>query len=90
MVDLSNYNFKSLTVSLVKSEEYIINLYIDECLKSERTVSSNRRMRIILDTKYKQADLNKFMTKKCQRLNSIKLESLLNILKTINSCLMEI
>ena len=51
MVDLSNYEVKSLTYTIVKPEESFINLYVNECVESESTISSTSRMRIILDTK---------------------------------------
>ena len=51
MVDLNNYKVKSLTENIVKPEKYFINLYVNECLESESTISSTSRMRIILDTK---------------------------------------
>ena len=38
-------------------------------------------MRRIIDTRYEKADLNKFMTEKCQYLSPSEQESLLNILK---------
>ena len=61
MVVLSNYDFKYLTVNIIKPEESFINLCANKCLKSESTISSTRRMRIILDAKYENTDLNKFM-----------------------------
>ena len=36
---------------------------------------------MILDAKYEQADLNKFVTKKWQHLNTKELERLLNLLQ---------
>ena len=53
MVDISNYDFKYITDKIVKPEESFINLYVDECLEYDSTISSTRRMRIILDVKYK-------------------------------------
>ena len=69
MVDLSNYDFKYLTENIVKPEEYFINSYVDKCLKSESTIISTPIMRIILDAKYENYDLNKFMTEQCQHLS---------------------
>ena len=51
MVDLSNYKVKPLTEKIVKPKKSFINLYVNECLESESTISSTSRMRIILDTK---------------------------------------
>ena len=79
MADLSNYNFKYLTVKIVKPEEYFINLYVYKCLEYESSIRSTRRMRKILHTKYEEADLNKVMTEKCQHLRPSKQDILLNI-----------
>ena len=62
MVDLSNYDFKSLMENIVKTEEYFINFYINKYLKSESSISSMRIMRRILEAKYENADLSKVMT----------------------------
>ena len=59
MVDVSTYDFKPLTENKVKPEESFINVYIDECLDSEGTISSTPRIRRILDAKYEKDDLNK-------------------------------
>ena len=80
MVYLINYEFKSLTENILKPEESFINFYVDECLKSNITTSSTRRMRIIVDAKYEKDDLNKFMTEKFQHLIPSEQESLLNYL----------
>ena len=54
MVDVSNYDFKYLTEKIVKPEESFINAYLDKCLKCESPISPMRRMRIIIDAKYKK------------------------------------
>ena len=72
MVDLRNYDFKSLTDNIVKLEESFINLYVDECLESESTISSTRRMRILLDARYEKSDLNKVIIETFQHLSPIK------------------
>ena len=69
MVDFLKIEFESLTDKIVKLEESFINSYVNECLKSEITISSTRRMRKSLDAKYEKADLNKVMTEQCQHLN---------------------
>ena len=43
-------------------------------------MSSTHRMRRIIDTKYKKADLNKVMTEQCQHLTDIEHHRLLHIL----------
>ena len=65
MVDVSSYNFKSITYKTVKPEESFINLYVKKRLESNSAKSSTRRMRRILDAKCKKADLNKVMAEKC-------------------------
>ena len=81
MVDISNYNFNIITDKTVKPEESFINLYANECLKSDSAISATCRMRIILDVKYKKSDLNKVMTKKCQHLNNKERKILLILLR---------
>ena len=68
MVDIRNYYFKPLTDKKVKPEESFINSYVDECLESEGTISSTRRIRRILDAKYRKAALNQVMSKQCQHI----------------------
>ena len=51
MVDVSNYNFKSITEKTVKPEESFVNLYVDKCLESVNTIKSTCRMRRILYAK---------------------------------------
>ena len=48
MVDVSNYDFRTLIDKIVKPEEYFINVYVEKCLKSEGAISSTRRMRRII------------------------------------------
>ena len=67
MVDVSNYGFKYMTDKTVKPEESFVNLYVDECFKSNNTISSTLRMLIILYAKYKKSDLNEVMTEQCQK-----------------------
>ena len=47
MVDVSTYDFKTLTDNKVKPEESFINRYVGEYLDSDGTISSTRRIRII-------------------------------------------
>ena len=55
-------------------------MYVDECLESESAISPTRRMRRILDNKYKKVDLNTVMYKQCQQLNATEHHRLLTIL----------
>ena len=82
MVDVSNCDFTYLTDKTVKSEESFINSYFNECLESDITISSMRRICGILDAKYKKEDLNKVTAKQCQHLTSNKYRNLLDLLKS--------
>ena len=77
MVDVITYAFKLLTQKIVKPEENFINAYFNEYLKYEGSISSTRRMRRIMDAKYKNAYLNKVMAKQCQHLSIKEPEKLL-------------
>ena len=84
MVDVSNYNFKSITHKTVKPEGCFINLYIDKEFKSDNPIKSTRRMCRILDVKYENADINEIMTKQCQKhLTATKLHALLQLLNKL-------
>ena len=89
MVDLSNCDFKPLSVKIVKPEESFINAYVNECLGSEGDISSTRIMRRILDAKHNKADLNKVMSNKCQHLSPKEGEKIFNLCVTLNICSME-
>ena len=80
MVDVSNYEFKSLMNKIFKPEESFIYLYVYECLESEITITSTRRMRITLDAQYEKADLNKEMTWQYQHLTPSKRENIYSFL----------
>ena len=54
MFDISNYDYKTLTDKIVKPEESFLNSCVNECFESEKRISQTRKMRIILDTKYKK------------------------------------
>ena len=69
MVDASTYDFKPLTNNKVKPGESFINGYVDNCLNSEGTINSTRRIRRILDSNYEKDDLNKVMDEQCQHLS---------------------
>ena len=81
MVNVGNYNFKSITDKTIDPEESFVNLYVYERLESYSAISSTHMMHIILDTKYKEADLNKVMTKQCQHRTATERHRLLKFLK---------
>ena len=70
MVDVNNYGFNILMSKTVKPKEYFINAYVSECFEYESAISATLRIRRISDAKYEKADLNKFMTKQFQHLNT--------------------
>ena len=69
MVELSNYEFKSLMENIAKTEEYFINLYINKYPKSESSISSMHIVHRILEDKYEKDNLNKIITEQCQHLS---------------------
>ena len=81
MVDVNNYEFKYITDKTVKPEDYFIKSNVNECLESDSAMSSTRRMRRILNSKYIKADLNKILTKKYQHLTAIESHRLLHLLE---------
>ena len=89
MFGVSSYNFKPLTKKIVKPKESFINVYVNECHKSDVTISSTRIVRRILDAKYKKFGLNTVMANKFQHLSPKELERLLNLLRKFEDFLME-
>ena len=81
MVDVINYDFNIITDRTVKPEEYVINSYGNGCFEPKSAISATRRMRNILDAKYKKEDLNRVMIEQCQHLNTGKRKRLLNLLR---------
>ena len=82
MVDVRNYNFKSIKDTTVKPEESFVKLYVDTISESYSAIKSTFRMRRIIYAKYKKADQNKVMTKQCQKhLTSKERHRLLQLLK---------
>ena len=70
MEDVSNYDFLSIIDKTVKPEESFINSYVDKSLEPDSVISLTLQMRRIIDTKYREADINKVMDKQCQHLNA--------------------
>ena len=58
MVDATNYKLTSITDKTDKTEESIINLYVNKWFEFDSEKSSTRQIRRIIDSKYKNADLN--------------------------------
>ena len=79
MDDVRSYDFTSTTDKTVKPKESFINSHVDEWIEPDSEISSTRRMRRIIDTKYEKADLNKVTSEQCQHLNTIERYRLLNL-----------
>ena len=54
MFDVISCGYAALTDKIVQPEESFLNLCVNECFESENRISQTRKMRIILDTKYKK------------------------------------
>ena len=58
-----------------------MNTYVEELYESEHARTSTKWLRVILDAKYKQADLNKVTEKQCKHLTEVKCNELLKLLQ---------
>ena len=58
MVDLGTYLFKDLDTGKNTPEESFTNAYAGEVYESEHVRTAKKRLRVILDAKYKKADLH--------------------------------
>ena len=56
---LYEYDFKTLNIDNITPEESFTNSYTEEWFKLKNIHNSNKWLRIILDSKYKKANLNK-------------------------------
>ena len=83
MVDVRDYDFNIITAKTIKPEKSFINSYVGKCFGSESAISATSRMCRILDSNYKNSDLNKVMTKKCQHLKPEERKRLLNLLRKL-------
>ena len=53
MFDLGTYIFEKLNTEKIKPEEYFTYAYVEEVYESEHVRTSTKRLRIILDEKYR-------------------------------------
>ena len=58
-----------------------MNSYVHKCLKNDIAINSTRRIRRIIDAKYKKANLKTVMAKQCQKTSSEESYILLNLLR---------
>ena len=68
MVDLGTYEVKQLNKGKITPEELFTNAYAEEINELEQVLTSTKKLRAILDAKYKKADLNKVMKNQFQNL----------------------
>ena len=61
MVDLGTYQFEKLNTGEITPKELFTNACTEEVYGSENVRTTTKRLRVILDTKYETADLNKVM-----------------------------
>ena len=65
MFDLGAYVFRDLNTRKSKPEEQFTDTYVEEVYQSEHVRTAPKQLRLILDIKYKKADL--YMVMKTQR-----------------------
>ena len=58
-----------------------IDAYAEEVYESEHVCTDHKRLRVILDAKYKTADLHKVMETQCQHLTVTERNDLLKLLQ---------
>ena len=80
MVYLGIYIFKYLNIGKIKPEELFTDAYVEEVYDSEHVRTATKRLSVILDSKYKKADLNKVMETQCQNLTMTQRNYLLKLL----------
>ena len=81
MIYLGAYVFKDLNIGEIKPEELFTDDYVEEVYESEHLRTTNKRLRVILDAKYKKADLHKVMETQRQNLTMKKHNGLLKLLQ---------
>ena len=61
MVDLGAYIFKDLNIREIKPEESFIDTFVEEVYEPEHVHNTKKLLLVILDAKYKKANLHKVM-----------------------------
>ena len=79
MVDLGTYEFKDLNIGNITTKESFTNAYAEEIYESEQVCNYTKRSHIILDDKYRKADLNKVMKNQCQHLTETQHNELMKL-----------
>ena len=85
MVDPGMYELTDLGTRNITPEESLINAQTYEVCESEQVRTSTKQLRVILDTKYEKAYLNKVMKTQCQHLIKAQLNELQNLLQKIEA-----
>ena len=61
MVDFCTYKCKQLNKVKITPEESFTNAYVEEVYESEHVRTDTKILRVLLDSKYKKADLHKVL-----------------------------
>ena len=81
MVDLDAYVFRDLNTGKIKLKKCFTDAYVEKIYGSAHVCASTTLLRLILDAKYKKADLHKVMELKCQNLTMTQRNYLLKLLQ---------
>ena len=81
MVDLGAYIFKDLNIREIKPEESFIDTFVEEVYEPEHVHNTKKLLLVILDAKYKKANLHKVMETQCQHLTMTQHNDLLKSLQ---------
>ena len=65
MVDLGTYLIKYLNIGKITLEKLFTYSYIKELYESEHACTAIEQLHVILDAKYKKANLHKVMENQC-------------------------
>ena len=80
MVDLDMHISKDLNIWEIKPEKLFTEAHFKEVYESEYTVTTTKKLRVILDAKYEKANLHKVMENQCQHLTMTQSNNLLKLL----------
>ena len=81
MVDLGTYIFKYLNTEKITPDESFTNAYVKEFYESEHIRTATKLLRVLLDAKYKKADLNNVMETQCRHLTMTQRNELIKLLQ---------
>ena len=81
MVNLGTYIFKDLNTGKITPEELFTNAYVEKVYESEHVSTATKRLHVILDAKYRKANLHKDIENQCQHLTMTQRNELLKLLQ---------